>query len=96
MQMCAESENHHFSHIFFQHCSVYEKLFETSDIVSDVFKLCAGHFHILPDISLSHIFNNDNGASLNKIVSCGLCGVCLSVPLGQKSGHIQSEPSDSF
>ena len=30
--------------------SVYEKPFETSDIMSDVLELCVGHFHILPDI----------------------------------------------
>ena len=30
--------------------SVYENLFETSDIMSDVLGLCIRHFHILPDI----------------------------------------------
>ena len=27
--------------------SVYEKLFETSDIMSDAFELCVGHFHFM-------------------------------------------------
>ena len=26
---------------------VYEKLFETSDIMSDAFELCVGHFHFM-------------------------------------------------
>ena len=36
--------------------SVYEKLFETSDIMSDVSKLCAGHFQVVPDISFSNSY----------------------------------------
>ena len=32
--------------------SVYEKLFETSDIMSDAFELCVGHFHFMLDIFL--------------------------------------------
>ena len=36
-------------------CSVYENLFETSDIMSDAFELCVGHFHFLLDIFLFDI-----------------------------------------
>ena len=35
--------------------SVYEKLFETSDIMSDAFELCVGHFHFMLDIFLFNI-----------------------------------------
>ena len=59
--------------------SVYEKLFETSDIMSDAFKLCVGHFHFvldffLFDISLilmnltGNIFLNENDDIL--AISC--------------------------
>ena len=36
--------------ILYHYHSVYEKLFETPDIMSDVLELCVGHFHTLPDI----------------------------------------------
>ena len=35
--------------------SVYEKLLEISDIMSDDFELCVGHFHIIPEVFLSII-----------------------------------------
>ena len=35
--------------------SVYEKLFEVADIMSDAFRLFVGHFHILTDIFLLKI-----------------------------------------
>ena len=35
------------------HCSVYEEHFEMVDIMSDPFRLPAGHFHIVLDILLS-------------------------------------------
>ena len=38
--------------------SVCEKLFGTSDIMSDVFRPCVGHFHIVLDIF--SFFNNAN------------------------------------
>ena len=38
--------------------SVYEKHFGTTDIMSDVFRLCVGHFHIVLD--LFFFFNNAN------------------------------------
>ena len=40
--------------------SVYEKLFETSDIMSDAFELCVGHFHYLLDIFLFDIKTLDS------------------------------------
>ena len=38
--------------------SVYEKLFEISDIMSDVLEPCVGHCHILPDIMLTIMKTN--------------------------------------
>ena len=39
--------------------SVYEKLFETSDIMSEVSELCVGHFHVLPDIIMLTIIKTN-------------------------------------
>ena len=43
-----------------QYCSVYEKLFKTSDIMSDAFELCVGHFHFMLDIFLFNIKTLDS------------------------------------
>ena len=40
--------------------SVYEKLFETSDIMSDAFELCVGHFHFMLVIFLFDIKTLDS------------------------------------
>ena len=40
--------------------SVYEKLFETSDIMSDASELSVGHFHFLLDIFLFDIKTLDS------------------------------------
>ena len=40
--------------------SVYEKLFETSDIMSDAFELCVGHFYFMLDIFLFNIKTLDS------------------------------------
>ena len=45
---------HHYSD------SVYEKLLETSDIMSDAFELCVGHFHFMLDFFLFNIKTLDS------------------------------------
>ena len=40
--------------------SVYEKLVETSDIMSDAFELCVGHFHFMLDIFLFNLKTLDS------------------------------------
>ena len=44
----------------FTECNVYEKPFETSDIMSDAFELCVGHFHFKLDIFLFNIKTLDS------------------------------------
>ena len=41
-------------------CSVYEQLFETSDIMSDAFELCVGHFHFMLENFLFNIRTLDS------------------------------------
>ena len=55
--------------------SVYEKLFETTDIMSDVLEPCVGHFHIVPDIIS---VNYDNEIKFNSIKSP--CRQWLQIP----------------
>ena len=49
-----------FKKICFRCSSVYEKLFETSDIMSDAFELCVGHFHFMLDNFLFNIKTLDS------------------------------------
>ena len=45
--------------------SVYEKLFETSDIMSDAFEICVGHFRFVLDIFLFDIKTLDSVITRN-------------------------------
>ena len=48
--------------------SVYEKLFEVADILSDAFRLFVGHFHIVADIFLLKIMIRNVWCKSNNIL----------------------------
>ena len=49
--------------------SVYEKLFQVADIMSNAFRLFVGHFHIVPDIFILNIMIMHIRCKKNKILN---------------------------